>query len=279
MSLIIYNKNRPSQVCTSRSDRENVFTSVIHWPIPCPTAAGGAGWELGGVSQVLGGLQLTEAYRRLQLVGQGGEDFVELLVALGLAAFSPTAAPEQPQLELGAEYLQQLRSALETCREGQSVPWDGMGWDGDPAPVGCSIWCWAAAAHRERGRGKGALPSPLLTLQLHLGVGVVKPAVVGHHPRRLQVGHDHLHAVVGGVPGLRAVRESLIPLQESHKGHDVGKGGVGQRRPFCGERHPEDPAQPCAPASPFPSAQAPWSARVATWPRKAGLPPCSQERL
>lgn len=60
-------------------------------------------------------------------MGQGGEDLVELLVALGLAALGPTAAPEQPQLELGAEDLQQLRSGLETCREGESVPWDGMG--------------------------------------------------------------------------------------------------------------------------------------------------------
>lgn len=32
MSLIIYNKNRPSRVCTSRSDRENVFTSGIQRP-------------------------------------------------------------------------------------------------------------------------------------------------------------------------------------------------------------------------------------------------------
>lgn len=76
-------------------------------------------------------LQLTEAHCRLQLVGQGGEDLVKLLVAFGLAALSPTAAPEQPQLELGAEDLQQLRSALETCREGESVP---RGWDRDPVP-------------------------------------------------------------------------------------------------------------------------------------------------
>lgn len=113
------------------------------WPHPSPHSrwGAGAGWERGGLPpEPAGGLQLTEAHRWLQFVGQGGEDLVELLVALGLAALGPAAAPEQPQLELGAEDLQQLRSALETCREGKSVPQDGMGtlrpWD---APSGAGL--------------------------------------------------------------------------------------------------------------------------------------------
>lgn len=177
---------------------------------------------------LLGGLQLAEAHCWLQLVGQGCKDLVELLVALGLAALSPTAAPEQPQLKLRAEDLQQLRSALETCKEGESVPWRR---DGDPAPVGCSI----QQCHHGEGKRADAIPI-LLTLQFHLGVGVVQSSVVGHHPCSFQVGHDHLHAIVRGLPGLRAVHQRVVPLQESHQGHDVGKGGVGQRRPFCKER-------------------------------------------
>lgn len=100
-----------------------------------------------------------------------------------------------------------------------------------PAPVGCSILVLGC------GRGEGALLSLLLTLQLHLSVGVVEPTMVGHHPCCLQVGHDHLHAVVSGLPGLGAFRESLIPLQQGHEGYDVGKGGVGQGWSFWGERH------------------------------------------
>lgn len=132
-----------------------ILASVPFWAISPPPGAkclapslapqlpgtGGSGQagSWGGLP-VPGGLQLAEAHRRLQLVGQGSEDLVELLVALGLAALGPTAAPEQPQLELSAEDLQQLRSALETCREGQSVPRDGMGtprpWD---APAGAGL--------------------------------------------------------------------------------------------------------------------------------------------
>lgn len=174
-----------------------------------------------------GGLQLAEAHCRLQLVGQGSKDLVELLVAFSLAALSPTAAPEQPQLELGAEDLQQFRSALETCREGKSVPWrrdEDLHLRDVPSSTATS-------------EGKRANPIPiLLTLQLHLSVGVVQTAVVGHHPCSFQVGHDHLHAIVRGLPGLRAVHQRVVPLQKSHQGHDVGKGGVGQRWPFCRER-------------------------------------------
>lgn len=151
-----------------------------------------------------------------------------------------------------------------------------------PCSIGCSSWRRAGAgpaAHWECGGGKGALLSPSLTLQLHLGVGVVEPTVVCHHPRCLQVGHDHLHTAVGSLPGLRAVRQSLVPLQESHEWYDVGKGGVGQRRPFCGERQPEDPMQPHVPASPSPSALAPWGTGVAALPCETWLPPCSLERL
>lgn len=120
-------------------------------PSLTPQPPGVGGWQAGswGVSQHPGGLQLAEAHRWLQLVGQGGEDLVELLIALGLAALSPTAAPQQPQLELSAEDLQQLRSALETWREGESVSWDGMGtlrlWD---APSGAGL-------EPHTGEGKG----------------------------------------------------------------------------------------------------------------------------
>lgn len=105
-------------------------------PSLAPQSLGGTGWELGEGSQRPGGLQLTEAHCWFQLVGQGSEDLVKLLVALSLAALGPAAAPEQPQLELGAEDLQQLRSALETCRERESqshgeetgtlLPWDAL---------------------------------------------------------------------------------------------------------------------------------------------------------
>lgn len=49
-------------------------------------------------------------------MGQCREDFVELLVALTLAAFGTTGAPKQTQLELGAEDLEKLRSGLEACK-------------------------------------------------------------------------------------------------------------------------------------------------------------------
>jgi hypothetical protein len=48
-------------------------------------------------------------------VGQGSEDFVKLLIAPGLAAVGTLAAPEEPHLELCAEYFQELRSGLEPC--------------------------------------------------------------------------------------------------------------------------------------------------------------------
>lgn len=99
-----------------------------------------------------GRLQLAEVHCGLQLVGQGGEDLVELLIALSLAALGPTAAPEQPQLELGAEDLQQLRSALEPCGEGESVPWDGRGnpgpWD---TPLGAGLGLHSGNVAEEKG--------------------------------------------------------------------------------------------------------------------------------
>lgn len=49
-------------------------------------------------------------------MGQGGKDFVELLIAPGLAAAGTLAAPEKTHLELSAEYLQELWPGLETCR-------------------------------------------------------------------------------------------------------------------------------------------------------------------
>ena len=120
-------------------------TSVPFWAISPPPGAGYpvpslapqplVGHRLGaGGLRGSGGLQLAEAHCWLQLVRQGSEDLVELLVALSLAALSPTAAPEQSQLELSAEDFQQLRSALETCKRESQFP--GMG---SPAPVGCSI--------------------------------------------------------------------------------------------------------------------------------------------
>lgn len=119
--------------------------SVPFWAISPPPGAGClvpslapqplVGRRLGaGGLRGSGGLQLAEAHRWLQLVGQGSEDLVKLLVALSLAALSPTAAPEQSQLELGAEDFQQLRSALETCKRESQFP--GMG---SLASVGCSI--------------------------------------------------------------------------------------------------------------------------------------------
>lgn len=65
------------------------------------------------------GLQLAGAHRRLQFVGQRSEDLVELLVALTLAALGTSAAPQETQLELRAEDLQQFWSRLETCKGNQ----------------------------------------------------------------------------------------------------------------------------------------------------------------
>lgn len=62
------------------------------------------------------GSQLARTDGRFQLVGQGSEDFVKLLIAPGLAAVGALAAPEETHLELCAEYFQELRSGLEPCR-------------------------------------------------------------------------------------------------------------------------------------------------------------------
>lgn len=67
------------------------------------------------------GSQLARADGRFQLVGQGSEDFVKLLIAPGLAAVGTLAAPEETHLELCAEHLQELRSGLEPCRVGRYV--------------------------------------------------------------------------------------------------------------------------------------------------------------
>lgn len=65
------------------------------------------------------GSQLAGADSRLQLVGQGSEDLVELLVAPGLAFAGALAAPEEAHLELSAEHLQELWPGLEPCRAGR----------------------------------------------------------------------------------------------------------------------------------------------------------------
>lgn len=62
-------------------------------------------------------LQLARTHCWLQFVGQGGEDLVELLVALALAAFGPPAPPQEPELKFGAKNLQKLRLWLEPCKE------------------------------------------------------------------------------------------------------------------------------------------------------------------
>lgn len=49
-------------------------------------------------------------------MGQGCEDLVKLLIALNLAALRTPAAPQQAQLELSAEDLQELGLALEACK-------------------------------------------------------------------------------------------------------------------------------------------------------------------
>lgn len=64
------------------------------------------------------GSQLAGADSRLQFVGEGSEDLVELLIAAGLAAAGTLAAPEEAHLELSAEHLEELRPGLETCRVG-----------------------------------------------------------------------------------------------------------------------------------------------------------------
>lgn len=64
------------------------------------------------------GSQLARADGRLQFVGQGSEDLVELLIAPGLAAAGALAAPEEAHLELGAEHLEELWPGLEPCRVG-----------------------------------------------------------------------------------------------------------------------------------------------------------------
>lgn len=99
-----------------------------------------------GSPRAWGSLQLAEAHCWLQLVGQGSEDLVEFLVALSLAALSPTAAPEQSQLELGAEDFQQLCFTLETCKRESQFP--GMGWD--PLYL-CMLECTLGMWQRERG--------------------------------------------------------------------------------------------------------------------------------
>lgn len=76
------------------------------------------------------GSQLAGANGRLQLVGQGGENLVELLIAPGLAAAGSLAAPEETHLELSAEYLQELGLGLKPCRawhRGPSSSWGGWG--------------------------------------------------------------------------------------------------------------------------------------------------------
>lgn len=64
------------------------------------------------------GSQLAGADGRLQLVGQGSEDLVELLIAPGLTAAGTLTAPEEAHLELRAEHLQELRPGLEPCSVG-----------------------------------------------------------------------------------------------------------------------------------------------------------------
>lgn len=77
-----------------------------------PAAAEGKG---------LWGSQLAGADSRLQFVGQGGENLVELLIAPGLAAAGALAAPEEAHLELRAEHFQELGLGLKPCRAGHSV--------------------------------------------------------------------------------------------------------------------------------------------------------------
>ena len=64
------------------------------------------------------GSQLAGADSRLQFVGQGSEDLVELLIAPGLVAAGALAAPEEAHLELSAEHLQELWPGLEPCKAG-----------------------------------------------------------------------------------------------------------------------------------------------------------------
>lgn len=67
------------------------------------------------------GSQLAGADGRLQLVGQGSEDLVELLIAPGLTAAGTLTAPEEAHLELRAEYLQELRPGLEPLQLDLSI--------------------------------------------------------------------------------------------------------------------------------------------------------------
>lgn len=77
--------------------------------------------------QGLPGSQLAGADGRFQLVRQGGEDLVKLLIAPGLAAVGTLAAPEETHLELCTEHFQELWPGLEPCRSGGGgSTWSGV---------------------------------------------------------------------------------------------------------------------------------------------------------
>lgn len=59
--------------------------------------------------------------------------------------------------------------------------------------------------------------------------------MVGHCAGSLQVGQNHLHAVLRAAPGLRALCRGRVTLQQSDERQHVGKRGVAQRRAFCRE--------------------------------------------
>ena len=63
--------------------------------------------------------------RRLQFSGQGRENEVELVVALRLVHRRPPAAPQQAQLEIRPEDLQQVFIRLEVCKEGKDKSGSG----------------------------------------------------------------------------------------------------------------------------------------------------------
>lgn len=60
--------------------------------------------------------------RWLQFSGEGRENEVEFVVALGLVHGRPSAAPQQTQLEVRPEDLQQVRIRLEVCEKRKGKP-------------------------------------------------------------------------------------------------------------------------------------------------------------
>lgn len=74
-----------------------------------------------------------------------------------------------------------------------------------------------------------------LTLQLDFSVGVIQASVVCHGAGSLQVGQDHLHAVLRAAPGLRALSRGGVTFQQSDERQHMGERGVAQRRALCRE--------------------------------------------